>query len=162
MADLGRAWPVLFVCGGLLPMLLCMLWLVAIRYYVGVVTWLTFVLLNVFMILLTLYFYFKGMRNYCYSFDTIYPVNIFYCHCDMDWEGRILPCFSQQNDFYIAKHQSIWAGFLIFSAVGFLSSAGWLGNDAISAVIGTSGSDDLSVSFTVSGFCILLCFLLPD
>ncbi|CAK9865675.1 unnamed protein product [Sphagnum jensenii] len=85
MADLGRAWPVLFVCGGLLPMLLCMLWLIAIRYYVGVVTWLTFVLLNVFMILLTLYFYFK---------------------------------------------------------------AGWLGNDAISAVIGTSGSDDLSVSFT--------------
>jgi hypothetical protein len=40
--------------------------------------------------------------------------------------------------------------------VGFLSSAGWLGNDAISAVIGTSGSDDLSVSFTVSGFYIFL------
>jgi hypothetical protein len=44
--------------------------------------------------------------------------------------------------------------------VGFLSSAGWLGNDAISAVIGASGSDDLSVSFTVSGFYIFFfsCF----
>jgi len=156
VADLGRAWPVLFVCGGLLPMLLCMLWLVAIRYFVGVVTWLTFVLLNVFMILLTLYFYFKGTRNYCYSSDTIYPVQIsttiVTCLCfDMDWEGFYLVSRNKMTS-TIAKRLSILTGFLIFSAVGFLSSAGWLGNDAISAVIGNSGSDDLSVSFTVSGF----------
>ncbi len=56
---------------------------------------------------------------------------------------------------------SIWAGFLIFSSVGFLLSAGWLRNDAFSPVIGTLGSDDLLVSFIVSGFCILLFFLLP-
>ncbi|CAM6054287.1 unnamed protein product [Sphagnum tenellum] len=48
----------------------------------------------------------------------------------------------------ITKRPSIWACFLLFSAVGFLLSVGWLGNDAISAVIGTSGSDDLLVSFT--------------
>jgi hypothetical protein len=57
----------------------------------------------------------------------------------------------------IAKRLLIWTGFLIFSAGGFLFSAGWLGNDAISAVISTSGSDDLSVSFTVSGF-VSYCF----
>ncbi len=166
VADLGRAWPVLFVCGGLLPMLLCMLWLVAIRYYVGVVTWLTFVLLNVFMILLTLYFYFKGTRNYCYSSGTIYPVRIsttiVTCLCiEIDWKDFYLVS-RIKTPRTIAKRLSIWTDFLNFSAVGFLSSAGWLGNDAISAVIGTSGSDDLSVSFTVSGFCIFLFFLLPD
>jgi hypothetical protein len=79
----------------------------------------------------------------------------------MDWEDFYLVS-RNKTPITIAKRLSIWAGFLIFSAVGFLSSAGWLGNDAISAVIGTSGSDDLSVSFTVSGFCILLFFLLPD
>jgi hypothetical protein len=125
MADLGRAWPVLFVCGGLLPMLLCMLWLVAIRYYVGVVTWLTFVLLNVFMILLALYFYFKGMSNYCYSSGTICPVRIssaimtFMCS-DMDLEG-FFPGSRNEMARSIANPLSIWTGFLIFSTVGFLS-----------------------------------------
>jgi hypothetical protein len=143
-----------------------MLWLVAIRYYVGVVTWLTFVLLNVFMILLTLYFYFKGTRNYCYSSGTIYPVRIsttiVTCLCiEIDWKDFYLVS-RIKTPRTIAKRLSIWTDFLNFSAVGFLSSAGWLGNDAISAVIGTSGSDDLSVSFTVSGFCIFLFFLLPD
>jgi len=38
----------------------------------------------------------------------------------------------------------------------------WFGKDAISAVIDTSGSDDLSVPFIVSGFCILLFFLLSN
>ncbi len=119
MADLGRAWPVLFVCGGLLPMLLCMLWLIAIRYYVGVVTWLTFVLLNVFMILLTLYFYFKGMRNYCYSCETIYPVHIFYYYCDMDWEDFYLVSRNKMT-ITIVKRLSIWAGFSDFLCCGFL------------------------------------------
>jgi len=69
----------------------------------------------------------------------------------MDWADFYLVSRNKMTSI-IAKRLSIWTGFLIFSAVGFLSSAGWLGNDAISAVIGNSGSDDLSVSFTVSGF----------
>jgi hypothetical protein len=72
----------------------------------------------------------------------------------MGWEDFYL-VFRNKMTITITKRLSIWAGFLIFCAVGFLLSAGWIGNDAIWAVIGTSGSDDLSVSFTVSGLCIL-------
>jgi hypothetical protein len=79
----------------------------------------------------------------------------------MDWEDFYLDSRNKMTS-TIGKRLSIWTVFLNFSALCFLTSAGWLGNDAISAVIGTSGSDDLSVSFTVSGFCILLLFLLLD
>jgi len=78
----------------------------------------------------------------------------------MGWEDFYLVSRNKMT-ITITKRLSIWAGFLIFSVVGFLLSAGWLGNDAISAVITTSGSDDLLVSFTISGFCILLFFFLP-
>jgi hypothetical protein len=62
----------------------------------------------------------------------------------------------KNENFFLFFYFSICVGFLIFSFVGFFLSAGWLRNDAFSPVIGTSGSDDLSVSFTVSGCFIFL------
>ncbi len=63
IADLGRAWPVLVVCGGIAPLLLSVTWLILVRYFVGVITWLTIILLNVFTLLVTLFFYIKGMTK---------------------------------------------------------------------------------------------------
>ncbi|KAG0559037.1 hypothetical protein KC19_10G073600 [Ceratodon purpureus] len=60
IADLGRAWPVLVVCGGIAPLLLSIAYLILVRYFVGVLTWLTIILLNVLTILVTLFFYIKA------------------------------------------------------------------------------------------------------
>jgi choline transporter-like protein 2/4/5 len=60
IADLGRAWPVLVVCGGIAPLLLSITWLILVRYFVGVITWLTIILLNVVALFVTLFFYVKG------------------------------------------------------------------------------------------------------
>jgi hypothetical protein len=60
IADLGRAWPVLVVCGGIVPLLLSITWLILVRYFVGVITWLTIILLNVVALFVTLFFYIKG------------------------------------------------------------------------------------------------------
>ena len=60
IADLGRAWPVLVVCGGIAPLVLSVLYLVLVRYFVGLLTWLTIILLNVLTLLVTLFFYIKG------------------------------------------------------------------------------------------------------
>jgi choline transporter-like protein 2/4/5 len=87
IADLGRAWPVLVVCGGIAPLLLSVTWLILVRYFVGVITWLTIILLNVFTLLVTLFFYIK---------------------------------------------------------------AGWIGKDAVTAVVGSGANNVLSSSTTVS------------
>lgn len=63
IADLGRAWPVLVVCGGIAPLLLAVTWLIIIRYFVGVMTWLTIILLNVVTLFVTLFFYIKGTHR---------------------------------------------------------------------------------------------------
>ncbi|KAG0610439.1 hypothetical protein M758_7G065600 [Ceratodon purpureus] len=60
IADLGRAWPVLVVCGGIAPLVLSVLYLVLVRYFVGLLTWLTIILLNVLTLLVTLFFYIKA------------------------------------------------------------------------------------------------------
>jgi choline transporter-like protein 2/4/5 len=60
IADLGRAWPVLVVCGGIVPLLLSITWLILVCYFVGVITWLTIILLNVVALFVTLFFYVKG------------------------------------------------------------------------------------------------------
>jgi choline transporter-like protein 2/4/5 len=63
IADLGRALPVLVVCGGIVPLLLSITWLILVRYFVGVITWLTIILLNVVALFVTLFFYVKGMYD---------------------------------------------------------------------------------------------------
>ncbi|CAM6029743.1 unnamed protein product [Sphagnum balticum] len=60
VADLGRAWPVLVVCGGIAPLLLSVTWLIVVRYFAGTITWLTVILLNIFMLLVTVFFYIKA------------------------------------------------------------------------------------------------------
>lgn len=60
-ADLGRAWPVLVVCGGLAPLVLSVLWLLIVRFFVGVITWITVVLLNVLALGVTIFLYIKGI-----------------------------------------------------------------------------------------------------
>lgn len=60
VADLGRAWPVLIVCGGIAPLILSVLWLFIVRYFVGVMTWITVVLLNVLAFGVTIFFYIKA------------------------------------------------------------------------------------------------------
>jgi choline transporter-like protein 2/4/5 len=63
VADLGRAWPVLVVCGGIAPLLLSVTWLIVVRYFAGAITWLTVILLNIFMLLVTVFFYIKGITK---------------------------------------------------------------------------------------------------
>jgi choline transporter-like protein 2/4/5 len=63
VADLGRAWPVLVVCGGIAPLLLSVTWLIVVRYLAGTITWLTVILLNIFMLLVTVFFYIKGITK---------------------------------------------------------------------------------------------------
>lgn len=62
VADLRSAWPVLVVCGVIAPFLLSVAWLLLVRYFVGVVAWITIVLFNVLMIAVTVFFYIKGVR----------------------------------------------------------------------------------------------------
>lgn len=61
IADLGRAWPVLVVCGGIAPLVLSVAYLILVRYFVGILTWLTIILLNALTLLVTLFFYIKGI-----------------------------------------------------------------------------------------------------
>jgi choline transporter-like protein 2/4/5 len=42
------------------PLLLSITWLILVRYFVGVITWLTIILLNVVALFVTLFFYIKG------------------------------------------------------------------------------------------------------
>jgi len=60
MADIGKAWPVLIVCGGLLPLFLSVIWLMMIRHFVAAMPWITVVLFNVLIIAVTMFFYIKG------------------------------------------------------------------------------------------------------
>ncbi|BBM99127.1 hypothetical protein MPTK1_1g18950 [Marchantia polymorpha subsp. ruderalis] len=60
IADLENAWPVLVVCGGIAPLLLSIVWLVVIRLFAGVVTWITIIVLNFATIAVTVYLYIKA------------------------------------------------------------------------------------------------------
>lgn len=67
VADLGHAWPVLVVCGGIAPLLLSLVWLVIIRIFVGAIIWITIALLNIATIAVTVWFYIKGTCCGCSS-----------------------------------------------------------------------------------------------
>jgi choline transporter-like protein 2/4/5 len=75
IADLGRAWPVLVVCGGIAPLVLSIAYLILVRYFVGVLTWLTIILLNILTLLVTLFFYIKG--TFCSSCCCSLSVSVF-------------------------------------------------------------------------------------
>jgi hypothetical protein len=60
VADIQKSWPVLIVCGGLLPLFLSVIWLMMIRYFVAGMPWITVVVFNALVISVTMFFYIKG------------------------------------------------------------------------------------------------------
>ncbi|XWS09970.1 hypothetical protein CRYUN_Cryun39dG0035700 [Craigia yunnanensis] len=71
MVDIGKAWPVLIVCGGLLPLFLSVIWLLMIRHFVAAMPWITVALFNILIITVTIFYYLKAgwIRN-----DAISPI----------------------------------------------------------------------------------------
>lgn len=60
VADIGKSWPVLIVCGGILPLILSVIWLLLIRYFVAGMPWITVVVFNALVISVTMFVYIKG------------------------------------------------------------------------------------------------------
>ncbi|GAB2284535.1 Choline transporter protein 1 [Dionaea muscipula] len=60
MADIGKSWPVLIVCGGILPLFLSVIWLLLIRHFVAGMPWITVTLFNILIISVTMLFYSKA------------------------------------------------------------------------------------------------------
>ncbi|GBG82357.1 hypothetical protein CBR_g34641 [Chara braunii] len=60
VADLGKAWVVLVVCGAIAPFVLSFAWLILVRYSARLTVWLTVFLVNVLAIAVMLLFYVKG------------------------------------------------------------------------------------------------------
>ncbi|VFQ91854.1 unnamed protein product [Cuscuta campestris] len=60
VADIGKSWLVLIVCGGLLPVFLSVVWLLMIRHFVAAMPWITVFLFNVIIITVTMFFYLKA------------------------------------------------------------------------------------------------------
>ncbi|KAL7593260.1 hypothetical protein Lser_V15G35205 [Lactuca serriola] len=60
VADVGKSWPVLIVCGGLLPLFLSLLWLLMIRHFVTGMPWVTIFLFNGLIISVTMFYYMKA------------------------------------------------------------------------------------------------------
>lgn len=69
MADIGKSWPVLIVCGGFLPLFLSVIWLLMIRHFVAAMPWVTVALFNVLIVSVTMFYYLKGQEMiYYHSF----------------------------------------------------------------------------------------------
>ncbi|GER43027.1 choline transporter-related family protein [Striga asiatica] len=60
VADVGKAWPVLLVCGGFLPLFLSIIWLLMIRHFVVGMPWITVVVFNILMVSVTMFYYLKA------------------------------------------------------------------------------------------------------
>lgn len=60
VADVGKAWPVLLVCGGFLPLFLSIIWLLMIRHFVSGMPWITVIIFNVLMVSVTMFYYLKA------------------------------------------------------------------------------------------------------
>lgn len=60
VADVAKAWPVLLVCGGILPLFLSVIWLLMIRHFVMGMPWVTVILLNILVVSVTMFYYLKA------------------------------------------------------------------------------------------------------
>ncbi|XP_057465301.1 LOW QUALITY PROTEIN: choline transporter protein 1-like [Actinidia eriantha] len=60
VADVGKSWFVLIVCGGILPLFLSVMWLLMIRHFVSGMPWITVILFNVLIISFTMFYYLKA------------------------------------------------------------------------------------------------------
>ncbi|GFZ03065.1 plasma-membrane choline transporter family protein [Actinidia rufa] len=95
VADIGKTWPVLIVCGGIVPLFFSVFWLLMIRHFVSGMTWITVFFFNVLIIS----FMILKIRN---GINSVFA--------------------------------KITVARLLLLAVK--DSAGWIGNDAISPIIG--------------------------
>ncbi|XP_010545818.1 PREDICTED: choline transporter-like protein 2 isoform X2 [Tarenaya hassleriana] len=60
IADIGKSWPVLIVCGGLVPLFISVIWLLLIRHFVAAMPWITVALFNILLISVTIFYYLKA------------------------------------------------------------------------------------------------------
>ncbi|KAK4714754.1 hypothetical protein R3W88_020661 [Solanum pinnatisectum] len=60
VADVGKSWGVLIVCGGILPVFLSVIWLLMIRHFVSAMPWITVVLFNGLIVSVTMFYYLKA------------------------------------------------------------------------------------------------------
>ncbi|CAH9122626.1 unnamed protein product [Cuscuta epithymum] len=60
VADIGKSWLVLIVCGGILPVFLSIMWLLMIRHFVSAMPWITVILFNIIIISVTMFYYLKA------------------------------------------------------------------------------------------------------
>uniref|UniRef100_A0A7C9DDI2 Choline transporter-like protein n=1 Tax=Opuntia streptacantha TaxID=393608 RepID=A0A7C9DDI2_OPUST len=60
MADIWKAWPVLIVCGGILPLFLSVIWMLLIRHFVSGMPWITVAFFNILVVSVTMFFYLKA------------------------------------------------------------------------------------------------------
>lgn len=97
VADVGKSWPVLIVCGGLIPLFLSIIWLFLIRHFVAAMPWITVVFFNMLLISVTIFCYLKGWYKklwflLCVSVFVViwteyaYSIFIFIVCSWMDWE----------------------------------------------------------------------------
>ncbi|KAK6946733.1 Choline transporter-like [Dillenia turbinata] len=72
VADVGKSWPVLIVCGGMLPLFFSVIWLLMIRHFVRGMSWITVIIFNILIIAVTMFYYLKAgwIGN-----DAITPIN---------------------------------------------------------------------------------------
>nr|GME02720.1 choline transporter-like protein 2 [Ipomoea batatas] len=60
IADVAKSWPVLIVCGGILPVFLSIIWLLMIHHFVAAMPWITVILFNILVISVTMFYYLKA------------------------------------------------------------------------------------------------------
>ncbi|KAJ8567866.1 hypothetical protein K7X08_020588 [Anisodus acutangulus] len=60
VADVGKSWGVLIVCGGIFPVFLSVIWLLMIRYFVAAMPWITVILFNILIVSVTMFYYLKA------------------------------------------------------------------------------------------------------
>ncbi|KAL9669061.1 hypothetical protein QQ045_006602 [Rhodiola kirilowii] len=60
VADIGKSWPVLLVCGAFLPLFMSVLWLLLIRHLVAAMPWITVAFFNILIVSVTMFYYMKA------------------------------------------------------------------------------------------------------
>ncbi|XP_052202086.1 choline transporter protein 1-like [Diospyros lotus] len=60
VADIGKTWPVLIVCGGIIPLFFSLMWLLLIRHFVSGMPWITVIFFDALIISVTIFYYLKA------------------------------------------------------------------------------------------------------
>lgn len=76
VADIGKSWPVLIVCGGLVPLFLSIVWLLLIRHFVAAMPWITVVLFNMLLISVTIFYYLKGLVFFFSEIFSLFQITL--------------------------------------------------------------------------------------